>query len=63
MKLISADFPFKFSAFYILHFTLRGFSLYVSFSKKAVQIFGRIMNLLHSPKGKTDFPRSEISEI
>jgi hypothetical protein len=63
MKLISADFSFKFSAFYLLHFTLGGFSLYISFSKKAVQIFGGIMNPLRSPKGTTDFPRIEISEI
>jgi len=34
----------------LLHFNLGGFSLYVSFSKRAVQIFGGFRNPLHSPK-------------
>jgi len=34
----------------LLHFYLRSFFLYVSFSKRAVQIFGGFMDPLHSPK-------------
>jgi len=44
-KLISADFPRILRI--LLHFNLGGFSLYVSFSKRAVQIYGGFMNPLH----------------
>jgi len=34
----------------LLHCNLGGFSLYVSFSKIAIQIFGEFINPLHSHK-------------
>jgi len=49
----------------LLHFTLGGFSLYVSFSKTAAQVFGDLW--IHSTApgneySKTDVPRFEISQ-
>ena len=63
-KLILADYSFTFSAFYYLinHW---GFSLYVSFSKRAAQILGDLWIHPTAPRNehiKMDVPRFEISQ-